>query len=173
MSIRPHLRLTAALSIAAMFPAHAAAATIAGTAPGAVAAWVSGGPPAAPISAVMTNAGKRFVPPLVVVPAGSTVRFPNQDPFYHSIFSSEGPDPFDIGFYDTGPGKVVPFPHPGVVRVRCHIHAFMHALIIVTDGPSVLVSNGNYTFAGLKRGVHTVHVVFADGTVRDVEAVAR
>jgi len=67
------------------------AATVVGrlAEPGVV--WVSDPAAVHPIAAEMRNVGKTFVPSLVAVPVGSTIRFPNDDPFFHSIYSaSEG-----------------------------------------------------------------------------------
>ncbi|HUN29511.1 MAG TPA: hypothetical protein VMV65_06875 [Alphaproteobacteria bacterium] len=136
---------------------RAIAATIHGSTDADV-VWVSA-PKAAPkpIEAVMTNKDRSFIPPLTVIPVGSTVRFPNEDPFFHSIYSTSAADPFDIGFYDTGPGKVVPFPNPGIIDVHCHIHASMHATIIVADGPYAQSSNGTYVLSGVPAGKYVLH----------------
>jgi plastocyanin len=128
--------------------------------------WVSA-PKAVPKpldEVVVTNRNRSFIPPLTVIPAGSTLRFPNEDPFFHSIYSTSPADPFDIGFYDTGPGKIVPFPNPGIIDVHCHIHASMHATIIVADGPYAQSTNGSYTLAGVPVGKYLLHAWdLADG----------
>jgi plastocyanin len=137
--------------------ATASAATIHGSTDADV-VWVSA-PKAAPkpIDEVITNQSRSFIPPLTVIPVGSTIRFPNQDPFFHSIYSTSAPDPFDIGFYDTGPGKTVPFPNPGIIDLHCHIHASMHATIIVADGPYAQTSNGTYTLSEVPAGKYVLH----------------
>src|SRR5687767_14560285 len=51
--------------------------------------WLSGAP-ARPRPAVQTDIGtskKEFSPHVLVVPVGSTVSFPNYDPFNHNVFS--------------------------------------------------------------------------------------
>ncbi|MGA7569702.1 MAG: hypothetical protein WBG27_02740 [Candidatus Aquilonibacter sp.] len=137
--------------------ARASAATIHGATDADV-LWVSA-PKAAPkpIEGVLTNRNRSFIPPLTVIPVGSTIRFPNEDPFFHSIYSTSPQDPFDIGFYDTGPGKTVPFPNPGIIDVHCHIHASMHATIIVADGPYAQSANGTYTLSGVPAGKYVLH----------------
>src|SRR6266702_5503612 len=52
---------------------------------------------ARPVTVDIAINDKEFVPRVVVVPLGSTVRFPNHDPFDHNVFSASGPDPFDLG----------------------------------------------------------------------------
>ena len=100
---------------------------------------------------------KAFHPSLLVIPVGGKVEFPNEDPFFHSIYSTSPADPFDIGFYDTGPGKEVPFPNAGIIDVHCHIHASMHATIIVADGPYAQSANGAYTLSGVPAGKYELH----------------
>src|SRR5437867_4173159 len=39
---------------------------------------------------------KAFVPDLLVVPQGTTVEFPNWDPFSHNVFSRSRAAPFDL-----------------------------------------------------------------------------
>lgn len=140
------------------------AGTIDGTAsPGAV-VWAS---PVAPLKttanapqlAEIRNINRAFDPALVVLPVGSSVRFSNEDPFFHSIFSASQADPFDLGFYSIGPGKTVSFPTPGVIRVHCHIHRVMRAVIIVVDGPVTRASaqSGAFTLAGISSGNYVIH----------------
>ncbi len=108
----------------------------------------------------MRNTHKAFVPDVVVITAGSSVRFPNDDAFFHSIYSESSPDPFDIGFYDNGPGKLVTFPKSGVIAVRCHIHGTMHAAIIVVDGPwaQTHAPGEAYTLGNVRPGNHVLHM---------------
>jgi plastocyanin len=75
---------------------------------------------------------RRFAPDLVVVPAGSTVSFPNMDPIFHNIYSLSKPKTFDLGSYDKGQTRRVTFPKPGIVDVYCHLHPNMAATVVVT-----------------------------------------
>ena len=152
-----HLKIALTLAAVLWTCGRASAATIHGSTDADV-VWLSA-PKAAPkpIEDVLTNQNRSFIPPLTVIPVGSTIRFPNEDPFFHSIYSTSPQDPFDIGFYDTGPGKTVPFPNPGIIDLHCHIHASMHATIIVVDGPYTQSSNGTYTLSGVPSGKYVLH----------------
>ncbi len=134
--------------------APASAATIAGKVASSSIVWISGPIARTPVQE-MRNVDKTFVPELLVVPLGGTVRFPNDDPFFHSIYSGSDADPFDIGFYETGPGKDVTFNRTGILEVRCHIHASMRATIVVVDGPFLRV-DGAFSFANVASGVATI-----------------
>jgi len=138
----------------------AAAATVTGQLAEPGVAWVSQGQRGkAADEQSMRNTHKAFVPDFLTVVAGSSVRFPNDDEYFHSIYSESDVDGFDIGFYDTGPGKVVSFDKPGIVEVRCHIHARMYAVIAVVDGPFARTQSANETFsiANVAPGSHVLH----------------
>ncbi|HEY8314857.1 MAG TPA: hypothetical protein VIG51_11920 [Candidatus Baltobacteraceae bacterium] len=156
-----------ALLAVVLSAATASAATLSGHGTADV-VWVAGAPAPAPVALQMHNQDKSFMPALVVIPEGSSVQFPNDDPFYHSIYSSDGPDHFDIGYYKDGPGKVVPFPKAGVVHVRCHIHAFMQGTIVVAGGPYTMLMNDEFSMA-LPAGQYTLHAVYSDGSERTLE----
>ena len=88
-----------------------------------VAAWIPDTKQAPPVDAIMRNRDKAFVPDIFVIPVGSSVRFPNEDPFFHSIYAANSPDDFDIGFCGTGPGKIVRFlrPENGDIALRAGV----------------------------------------------------
>lgn len=137
--------------------AYASAAVISGTTSSTV-LWISAPSVASPAgNYTMVNHDKTFIPSLLVIPVGSTVRFPNEDPFYHSIYSDSPIDPFDIGYYDTGPGKVVRFAKAAIVDVHCHIHVYMHATIVVVDGPFARADDGRYRLQGVPSGTYLLH----------------
>lgn len=85
-----------------------------------------------PVRAELRQQNQRFEPPLLVVPAGSTVSFPNADPIFHNVFSLSGAKKFDLGYYPEGQTRFVKFSEPGVVQVYCHLHSNMYAAIVIT-----------------------------------------
>ena len=97
---------------------------------------------------------KEFSPRVLVVPRGSRVRFPNQDPILHNVFSVSAPNQFDLGLYRKGTGKEKKFESPGVVRVFCNIHHDMVAYVLVLDTPYHVApdAKGEFVLSGLPRG---------------------
>lgn len=91
--------------------------------------------------------GREFRPHLMAVPVGSTVSFPNFDPFYHNVFSLSAPAAFDLGLYKNGETRGVKMNRPGVVRVGCNLHPSMSAFIIVVSAPHYAVTDGRGRFA--------------------------
>ena len=104
--------------------------------------------------------GRSFSPRVVVVPVGSTVRFPNHDPFNHNVFSLSDPNDFDLGLYGRGESGEHRFRHAGLVRVYCNIHPQMSGFIVVVDNAYFAQpgADGAYTIANVAPGTYTLHV---------------
>jgi plastocyanin len=102
---------------------------------------------------------REFVPRVRVVPVGSAVGFPNQDPFRHNVFSRAGPSEFDLGLYGRGESKDARVDRAGVYPVFCNIHAKMVAFIVSVPTPYVAQPNpdGRFTIAGVPAGTYTLH----------------
>jgi hypothetical protein len=102
----------------------------------------------------MITRQKQFLPRVLVVPRGARVRFPNQDPILHNVFSVSPGNPFDLGLYREGPGKEQKLDKPGLVRVFCNVHHSMVAYILVLDTPYYAQPgpDGAFTLTGLPKG---------------------
>jgi hypothetical protein len=61
---------------------------------------------------------------------GSSVQFPNADPFFHNVFSLFDGKRFDLGLYEAGSSKSVTFSSEGVSYIFCNIHPEMSAVVI-------------------------------------------
>jgi len=70
--------------------------------------------PIAPGSFTLLQKNKMFTPHLLVVPVGSSVAFPNADPFFHNVFSLFDGRRFDLGLYEAGSTRSVVFSREGV-----------------------------------------------------------
>lgn len=99
-----------------------------------------------------------FVPRLAAVTIGSTVDFPNDDPFFHNVFSLSSAATFNLGRYPRGRTRSQTFTKPGVVKVYCQIHSHMSATILVLDHPFFTVPNqdGTYRLPLLPPGEYTI-----------------
>jgi len=95
----------------------------------------------------ITQRNKRFEPGMVVVPVGSTIDFPNLDPFFHNVFSMFDGKRFDLGLYEAGSSRGVAFTTPGVCYIFCNIHPDMSAIVVVVDTPYYGVTNRAGEFA--------------------------
>lgn len=91
----------------------------------------------------MTQKDKQFTPHLLVVPTGSSVEFPNQDPFFHNVFSLFDGKRFDLGLYEAGSKRSVQFNREGVSYIFCNIHPEMSAVVIALSTPYYGVADAN------------------------------
>jgi plastocyanin len=81
----------------------------------------------------MIQQDESFEPRVIAITRGSTVEFPNADPFFHNVFSLSSGDAFDLGRYKRGDSRSRVFTRPGLVKVYCHVHSEMSASILVLD----------------------------------------
>lgn len=88
-----------------------------------------------------------FSPRVVAVTRGSTVDFPNFDPYFHNVFSLSAAATFDLGRYPDGQSRARQFTKPGIVKVYCHIHSQMSATILVLDHPYFVTPDPDGQFA--------------------------
>jgi plastocyanin len=126
-----------------------------------VAVYLEGGPTSnvsGVVHASIEQRDRRFVPDLVVIPAGSIVSFPNFDPIFHNVFSLSKAKSFDLGNYPKGQTRLITFSAPGVVAVYCHLHSNMAATIVVTPNRWATQADGKGMFAlkDLPAGTYTV-----------------
>jgi len=106
-------------------------------------------------SKAVIQRGAQFRPALLPIQVGTTVSFPNDDDFYHNVFSYSKTKRFDLGRYrksDRPPTEV--FDKPGVVKLYCEIHQHMRGVILVLDTPyfTRTDTNGVYRLQDLPAG---------------------
>ena len=130
---------------------------------------------AKPVTIEIAITDKTYAPHVVVVPVGSTVRFPNHDPFNHNVFSVSEPNTFDLGLYGRGEVKSQTFEHPGLVRVYCNVHPRMVAYVFVMENRYYAQpgSDGSFTIDNVPAGryrLHVWHERIPSEVVKDVSA---
>src|SRR3984893_6428114 len=115
--------------------------------------------PAAPVNAVMDQVDRAFVPDVLVIPAGSTVEFPNSDSVSHQIYSFSAAKKFQLPLYRGKRYPPVLFDQVGFVTLGCNIHDSMLAYVLVTDAPYFgrTDSTGSWS-VDLPRGTYKVTV---------------
>ena len=111
---------------------------------------------------VLDQKDKSFVPKLLPVFEGDTVRILNSDPFYHNVYSISKTKKFDIGRRPKGKFKDVVFTEPGVVNIFCDIHSHMNAVVLVMDTNTQnwveMTGSGTFEIQGLAPGSYTLNV---------------
>lgn len=80
---------------------------------------------------VVGQKNKQFTKKKLVIKQGDSVRFTNEDPFFHNVFSLSPSKTFDLGSYPKGEFRDVTFDTAGKVEVECAIHPRMRLTIEV------------------------------------------
>jgi plastocyanin len=72
----------------------------------------------------------------LTIDVGDKVRFVNEDPLKHNVYSADEPGSFDLGAYGKGESRSVEFRDPGLHEIRCSIHSTMRLTVTVRKAPS-------------------------------------
>jgi len=123
----------------------------------------------------LVQKNKSFHPSLLVIPAGGQVEFPNQDPFFHNVFSLFDGKRFDLGLYESGTTQFVKFDKPGISFIFCNIHAQMSAVVIAVNTPYYAISNGHgeIGIGGVIPGRYQMHVFHSSVSPEALQAAER
>lgn len=94
----------------------------------------------------------QFVPHVVPVVTGTSVRFLNSDPVPHNVFSPEGK--YNLGTWPTGQAREYKFDKPGVYTQLCRVHPEMEAFVVVLDTPYFAATDvsGRFEISGVPPG---------------------
>jgi plastocyanin len=88
-------------------------------------------PPKAPVE--MDQKQMEFIPHVLPVVKGTTVRFLNSDSVAHNVFSPDGK--YNLGTWPQGETKDHLFDKTGVFTQLCRVHPEMEAYVVVLDTP--------------------------------------
>ena|SRR5438477_2335907 len=123
----------------------------------------------------MEQKNKSFNPHLLVVPLGSTVEFPNLDPFFHNVFSQFNGKRFDLGLYEAGSTRIVHFDHEGISYLFCNIHSQMAAVIITLRTPYFTVANtsGVISLHDVPAGDYEMHIWAEGADLKELQDLTR
>lgn len=142
--------------------------TPAGDAAGAT-AWHLPSPPK------LVQKNKAFEPHILVIPVGTSVEFPNRDPFFHNVFSLFEGKRFDLGLYEAGTTRDVVFDKPGISYIFCNIHAEMSAVVIALSTPYYGISDrrGEVKIPGVPAGRYTMRVWYETAVPEVLNSMTR
>jgi plastocyanin len=116
------------------------------------------GDPPAPMRAELRQRGETFVPHTIAVTVGSIVSFPNADPLFHNVFALSRAGTFDLGRYPRGDSRQRQMTRPGIVKVYCHLHSHMNAIVAVFDHPwfAQVAADGTFAIERVPPGEHVL-----------------
>ena len=103
---------------------------------------------------------EEFDPLLTLMPRGTRVRFTNQDPSKHHVYSVSPGNEFDLPLFHDESSSPVSFDTPGVVKMGCNIHDWMLAFGYVSESENLVLtdSRGSARFSDFEGGDYTLKV---------------
>jgi plastocyanin len=118
---------------------------------------------------------KAFHPSLLVIPVGGKVEFPNEDPFFHNVFSLYDGKRFDLGLYESGTTRFVQFDKPGISFIFCNIHVQMSAVVIALNTPYYAISSaqGELNLPNVPPGRYEMQVFHSSVAPEELHALSR
>ena len=127
--------------------------------------WIESPPPGAkgPNPALPVQLDQKqcvFTPRIVVVPAGGTVEFLNSDRLLHNIHSVSKDNPTVNRTQPKGRTIPVVFAKPEIIRIKCDLHSWMNAWVVVADHPFYAVTNeqGEFMLDNVPSGQYTLRI---------------
>jgi plastocyanin len=111
-------------------------------------------PPAAPVK--MDQRSFQFIPHVLPIVRGTTVRWLNSDPEPHNVYSPEGR--YNLGTWGPGEVRDHRFDRPGIYTQLCNIHPDMLAYVVVLETPyfDVTDSKGRFEVKKVEPGHYTL-----------------
>lgn len=111
-------------------------------------------------TARLLQKNKKFIPHVVAVTQGTQIEFPNQDLFFHSVFSIHQGKTIDLGLYESGAARKIRFNQPGISYIFCKIHPEMSAVVVVLQTRFFAVTDpaGNFQISHVPPGHYRLEV---------------
>ena len=111
---------------------------------------------------VISQRGLAFSPHLLIVQAGTTVQFENDDSVQHNVFwpsvGGNKKDGHNMGTWPQGDKRSFKFDHAGVVPLLCNVHPEMSGFIVVSPTPyfAQTDASGNFKIDNVPDGKYSV-----------------
>ena len=118
-------------------------------------------PPAEPVT--MDQKQMQFIPHVLPVVSGTTVKFINSDPTAHNVFSPDF-EKYNLGTWPKGQSKDYTFSKctkfPCAYTQLCRVHPEMEGFVVVLPNPYFAVSDkeGHFEIKGVPAGQYKVVV---------------
>ena len=112
-----------------------------------------------PKTAQMDQKGMKFIPHLLTITAGDSVKFLNNDGVDHNVYTPDN-EAYNLGMFSKGGSKDQLFKTPGVYSQLCSVHPEMLAWVFVGQNPysAIVEKDGSFKIKGVPPGTYSVAV---------------
>jgi plastocyanin len=113
----------------------------------------------APKAHRMDQRGLKFIPTVLVVTQGDSVKFLNSDNVAHNVYSPDG-EAYNLGTFKQNEDASYTFKKAGVYTQLCSIHPEMLAYVFVGQNPyaAAVDAKGQYTISDVPPGTYQLAV---------------
>ncbi|WP_028865971.1 methylamine utilization protein [Psychromonas aquimarina] len=84
---------------------------------------------------VIDQINKEYIPRVVIISKGSSVKFPNKDNIRHHVYSFSKAKQFELPLYKGSTAPPVEFNRAGTVTLGCNIHDWMRGYVYISETP--------------------------------------
>ena len=116
-------------------------------------------PSGAPRTVSMDQKNLKFVPKVLAVAKGDTVKFLNHDGVAHNVYSPDG-EAYNLGTFKPNEERTHTFEQEGPYTQLCSIHPEMLGFVFVAPSPyaAAVDAKGNYVIKDVPPGTYKVAV---------------
>lgn len=113
----------------------------------------------APKSEAIDQKGLAFIPHVLVITKGDTVKFLNHDNVAHNVYSPDV-DAFNLGTFKQNEERTHAFTKEGAYSLLCSIHPEMLGYVFVNQNPyaAAVDAKGNFTIKDVPPGTYKLEV---------------
>ncbi len=113
----------------------------------------------APKTHAMDQQGMKFIPHVMTVTAGDTVKFLNHDNVVHNVYSPDN-EGYNMGSFKQNEERSYTFAKPGVYSQLCSIHPEMLGYIFVGQNPyaAAVDKKGHFTIKNVPPSTYQLAV---------------
>jgi plastocyanin len=111
-----------------------------------------------PKTVEMDQKGMKFIPHVLAITVGDSVKFLNHDHVDHNVYSPEGG--YNLGTWPYGSTKEQPFKKEGAFSQLCSLHPEMLAYVFVGQNPysAVVDQHGRFVLTDVPPGTYQIAV---------------
>ncbi len=113
-----------------------------------------------PVEATMDQKKCVFLPRVVVIPVGGTLKFLNSDRLFHNVYSESKMNPRFNRAQPKGRTISIKIEKPEIIPIDCDLHSWMRAWVVVAEHPFYSITNdqGKFVLDNVPPGKYTLQV---------------